>query len=192
MLRRKTLVTRNGDSPFWGPVMSSGYSEKYKHVFGSKNPGVNVTCVRMFSQLCCRGGLLFGCGPCWWVNISSRLICVTDSGPMISALRPVWHPWTRALFSAVKHSPSAGSRCFLYRICLPLVVVPTLVLFLIHAFLAPTGSVRPCCNTEPCLSCRWQLHHCWMLLSGALCFLKFCWHPAVLPRSVLYSGMAIF
>lgn len=30
--------------------MSSGYSEKYKHVFGSKNPGVNVTWVRMFSQ----------------------------------------------------------------------------------------------------------------------------------------------
>lgn len=139
MLRRKTLVTRNGDSPFWGPVMSSGHSEKYKHVFGSKNPGVNVTCVRMFSQLRCRGGLRFGCGPCWWVNISSRLICVTDSGPMISASRPVWHPWTRALFSAVKHSPSAGSRCFLYRICLPLVVVPTLVLFLIHAFHCPHG-----------------------------------------------------
>lgn len=138
-LRRKTLVTRNGDSPFWGPVISSGYSEKYKHVFGSKNPGVNVTCVRMFSQLRCRGGLRFGCGPCWWVNISSRLICVTDSGPMMSASRPVWDPWTRALFSAVKHSPSAGSRCFLYRICLPLVVVPTLVLFLIHAFHCPHG-----------------------------------------------------
>lgn len=76
MLRRKTLVTRDGDSPLRTCLQDTAKSTNMSSearilelktleldVFPEWNPSY-------------QGGLLFGCGLCWWVNISSRLICV--------------------------------------------------------------------------------------------------------------------
>lgn len=141
ILEGKCFVTTDGDLPFWGSVMSSGYSETYKRVFGSKNPRVNVTLEYFYRvktwNSSCWGTLLLGCS---LFNIGSRLICVASTivpGSLsdLSFKTCMTHEEPYSLFCTMKLIPAATCGYFLYLGLSPFDCIPkAVILFLIPHF----------------------------------------------------------